>query len=168
MVKKTVHRILPPDDFKPRSLGLVFGVSTLIPFIAGLVLILPFAFLAGMDIGGVVVAYFNDAMVVLSPLIILLVVYWLMYWYIYSLCVPVNECVERGKSLAYACLFEIRAIFSGGWLPTFTPSFGIARIPIYPIERIATALPRLRRSLGLPRHLALGWIPGAHPQIVYH
>ena len=168
MVKKKIHRILPPGDFKPRSLGLVFGVSTLIPFVAGLALILPFALLAGLDIGGVVVSYFSDAMVVLSPLIMLLVVYWLMYWYIYSLCIPINECIERGKSLAHICLFEIRAIFSGDWLPAFTPFCGIARILIYPIERIATALPRLRRSLGLPRHLALGWIPGAHPQIVYH
>ena len=168
MTKKMRHKILPPDDFKPRSLGLVFCVSTSIPFMAGLMLILPFALLAGSDIGGVVASYFRDAMGVLSPLIMLLVVYWLMYWYIYSLCVPMNECVEHGRALAYACLFEIRAIFSGHWLPAFKPRWGIAKILICPIERIATVLPRLRRSLGLPRHLALGWIPGAHPQVIYH
>ena len=107
-------------------------------------------------------------MIVLSPFIMLLVVYWLMYWYIYSLCVPIDQCIARGKSLAYACLFEIGSIFSGDWLPAFTPFCAIARIPVYPIERIATPLLRLHRSLGLPRRLALGWIPGAHPQIVYH
>ena len=168
MIKKTVNRILPPNDFKPRSLGLLFVGATGATTLAGLMLILPFAFLAGMDIGGVTVAYLGDAIRTLSPLILVLVSYWLMYWYMYSVCVPMNECVVHGKSWVYVCLFAIRSTFNGGWLPAFTSCCGIERIPIYPIERIATILLRLHRNLGLPRHLALGWIPGAHPQVVYH
>lgn len=165
MFTRLKKRVLPPNDVKPRSVGLIFGMATSIPVICGLMLILPFAFLAGMDIGSVTVSYFSDAIGALSPIILLLVSYWLMYWYIYSVCVPINECVEHGESLAYICLFAICSIFSGSWLPAFTAGYGIV---IYPVERIATTLLRLHPSLGLPRHLALGWIPGDHPQVVYH
>ena len=163
-----VNRVLPPDDFKPRSLGFTFCVATGIPVMAGLVLILPFAFLAGMDIGSVTVSYFSDANGALSPIILLLVCYWLMYWYIYSVCVPIAGHVAHGKYFTCTFLSAIGLIFSGSWLPAFTPCYGIARILIRPVERIATVLLRLQRSLGLPRHLALGWIPGAHPRVVYH
>ena len=166
MIKRMVNRVVPPDDFKPRSLGVAFGMGTGIPVIWGLMLVLLFAFLAGMDIGSVTVSYLSDAMEVLSPIIILMVGYWLMYWYIYSVSVPTATHIARGKSLTY--LYAISSIFNGRWLPTFIPRCGIARILVYPVERIATALLRLHRSLELPRHLALGWIPGTHPQVMYH
>ncbi len=166
MIKRMENRVVPPDDFKPRSLGVAFGMGTGIPVMWGLMLVLLFAFLTGMDVGSVTVSYLNDAMGVLSLIIMLMVVYWLMYWYLYSVSVPTATHIARGKSLTY--LHAISSIFNGSWLPAFIPRCGIAKILVYPVERIATALLGLHRSLGLPRRLALGWIPGTHPQVVYH
>ena len=168
MIKKIIRKATPSNDYKPRSFALSLGMGVSLPILWGLALLLPLALLGGTDIGSFAASYFAAITETLSPFVILILVYWLMYWYIYSVCAPMSDRVAYAKTLARIGIFAIRHFFSGGWLPAFTHRGGIAGALIYPIDRIATAVLRLRRSLAPPRHLALGWIPGAHPHLVYH
>lgn len=91
---------------------------------------------------------------------------WLLFSYLYSIAVPPAEAIEQGRSLASYGFhaFKIRLVDIG----LAVASAKARRSKSGPILIHLKINTRLRLTYrGLHLHLALGWLSGAHPPLVY-
>lgn len=167
-IRNPIRRLLPNGGMSPGSMGLTFCWATILPVLIGFLLFLPFGLLVGMDLAGYAVLYVDAAWVTLDAVLIVLVGSWLIHAYIYSVAVPPAVSIERGNTLIY------EAVYTGGLLspdPRLVEAARGRTLAYSLCRRIVCFVTRPFRTpekSGLPGHLAIGWSPGVHPQVVFH
>lgn len=156
------------DDISPRSMGLAGLWMVTLCLVGFYLFMLPFAGILGMTPWEFAPIYVTESLSALDPIFVVLIGNWVLYWYWYSVALPVAMYFDRGQVVAYALLYALDSILEG---------FGRVVVPrCRDLVTVAISLSEgltyspLRRSLrrGLPRHLATGWRPGSHPHVVYH
>ena len=132
------------------------------------VFMLPFAAILGMTPWEFAPVYVAESFSALEPLLVILIGNWVLYWYWYSVAVPVAMYLDHGQTLAHPLLYALEA-FLKGIGPVVVPwCRDLVTIALRPIAILGNNPLRTTSRLGLPRHLATGWRPGAYPQVVYH
>ena len=156
------------DDIRPRSMGLV-GFWLLAGCLLGFyLLMLPFAAILGMTPWEFAPIYVSESYSALEPLLVILFGHWVLYWYWYSVAMPVAMYFDHGQTLAYALLYAPEAFLKGTGHIVVPRCRDLIIIVLRPLAILTNNPLRTSSRLGLPMHLATGWRPGYHPQVVYH
>ena len=155
------NRVTPLDVARVLtfSYGWPLFVACLLVIIAGSV--------SGTGPADALLRFIGDALATLTPLSVIVLGHWLMYFYLYAVVVPFADFVAHGNALAYLSFIAI-------W--SWTRAIGIRAAASMPSSGVAPALAecipgheslhRLVRC-DTPQHLAVGWIAGSSPQIHY-
>ena len=160
--------ILPGDDLTPRSLGLTVLWAVILPILLCYLLFLPFASMAGETPWEFASMLLDESLEVLSPLLVVLLGHWLLYAYGYVVSVPVIMSLEHGRTLAFGGFYALASLVKGVRCEVviWWRDLVIGRRH-HNAAPVANPL-RLISRQGLPTHLATGWSPATHPQLVYH
>ena len=132
------------------------------------VFMLPFAAILGMTPWEFAPIYVAESFSALDPLLVMLIGNWALYWYAYSVAVPIAMFFDHGQRLAYALLYALEAFLKGIGLVVVPRCRDLVTVAIRLSAYLTNNPLRTCSRPGLPRHLATGWRPGSHPQVVYH
>ena len=147
---------------------------TLAPFYVLFLLFVPFG---GVSLGDANALFLDIALVALDPLLAIAVGSWLLFSYLYSVAVPLAREIERGRLRAFLGFHAFKARLSAAGLTALLVSAGLAlasqRLRTFnrEIERALLEIHSLNWLISRgesPTHLAVGWAPSTHPQVVYH
>ena len=159
--------ILPDDDITPWSIGLIVLWATVLPILLCYFMFLPFASMTGEAPWEFASMILDESLSALSPLLVVLLGHWVLYAYGYFVAVPVVMSLEHGRTLAYGGFYALTALLKGvrcevvmWWRDLVTGRRHR--------KAAATSPLRLISRQGMPAHLATGWSPATHPQLVYH
>lgn len=131
--------------------------------------------LVGMSVWEVTVMFLNESLLALDPLFALCIGSWLMFSYFYSVLVPPAQEIERRGVSAQLGIHAFRVRLAAVCLTLRVFAIGGSLAPLRILARRLACLlseiisyARLAACHEPPRHLAVGWSPGTHPQVVYH
>lgn len=168
---KWLRPFLPgKDDISPRSMGLA-GLWLIVGCLFGFYLMmLPIVAILGITPWEFAPTYVDESFSALDPLLVLLVGHWCLYWYWYwySVALPVAMYFDHGHTLAYALLYALETFLKGIGLVVVPRCRGLVTVALDLSADLTSSLLRTSSRQGLPGHLATGWRPGSHPQMVYH
>lgn len=131
------------------------------------VFMLPFVAILGMTPWEFAPIYVVESFSALEPLLVALVGNWVLYWYWYSVAVPVAMYLDHGQATAYALLYALEAFLKGLVSVVVPRCLDLVTIALHPLAFHSNNPLRASSRRGLPRHLATGWHPGSHPLVVY-
>lgn len=132
------------------------------------VFMLPFVAILGMTPWEFAPIYVVESFSALEPLLVALVGNWVLYWYWYSVAVPIAMYLDHGQTIAYALLYALEAFLKGLGSVVVPRCLDLVTIVLHPLAILSDSPLRASSRRGLPRHLATGWRPGSHPLVVYH
>ena len=137
------------------------------PVLLGYAFVILFATIGGIGLAAATVSYFGDAFVALTPLLVIISGYWLLYLYLHSVIVSVADSAILANALVYLTFQAVWTIVSsfGTRVSLGLASFNVAFYLPWHILRSVRL--RLLAKRGLPGHLATGWTAASCPQVLY-
>lgn len=140
----------------PIALGLVIFYA----------LFLPMALMLGMSFQEATVLYLAEAIVALDPVLVVIVGSWLLLCYLFSLCVPPAEAIDRGNTLILHGLYTFKTLVVSAvlqLLPVHTLAFASTTQGV----RLDPDLRRQSKRCTTRRRLTFAWFPGSNPALLY-
>lgn len=162
-------RLLMPGGNRvtPLDMARVLAISYGWPLFVACLLVVIAGSVSGTGPVDALLRFIGEAAAALTPLSMIVLGHWLMYFYLYSVVVPFADFVAHGNALACLSFLAIwswtRAI--GIRAAASMPSSGAAPAPAECIPG-QESLRHLVRC-DTPQHLAVGWIAGSSPQVLY-
>ena len=160
---------LVPDGNRvtPLNVARVVALSYSWPLFWGCLLVVIASCVGGTEPAEALLRFISEAAAALTPLSVIVLGYWLMYLYLYSLVVPLADFVGHSNALAS---LSFLAIWS--WARSIGTLTAMGMPPSGVASALAERIPGNESFCRLgncdkPRHLAVGWVAGTFPQILY-
>ena len=99
--------------------------------------------------------YVAESFIALDPLLVMLAGHWVLYWYWYSVAMPVAMYFDHGHTLAYALLYALETFLNGIGLVVVPRCRDLVTTALSPLAILTTTLPTDIFSTGTtqtPRH----------------
>ena len=160
---RTSWRSLGPGAFAI-TLGLLLPISLVLGYLA----LMPVMLLPDVSLKVYTSLYITAAALALPAILATIAGTWILYTYLYSVTVPIVRSMEQGRSLAHLAITVtgeklLRTLI--GLVHAWALLLGL--IGREPSPYLALSLQRSLIRLGIPVHLATGWHPSTHPQLLY-
>ena len=166
---KWLRPLLPgEDDISPRSMGLAGLWMVILCLVGFYAVMLPFAGILGMTPWEFAPIYVTESLSALDPILVMLIGNWVLYWYWYSVALPVAMYFDRRQALAYALLYALDSFLNGLCRVVVPRCRDLVTVALGLSADLTNGPLRTSSRRGLPRHLATGWRPGSHLHVVYH